>query len=219
MGDTIGRKLRQVFDTYQKSHGPESVFLIPLEYREVMAGIMQRGLFLDRDGVVNVEFGYVGKRENFVFKIGLFPFLREMQDRNYRIAIVTNQSGVARGRYTEDDYRDLTNWMLDCFKQESITIDAVLACFEYDDATIAKYKRESFWRKPNPGMILEAAQKLRLDLSRSVMIGDRQRDMEAAQSAGVGTRLWMTDEKDLPELTGVKVITDFDQALAAIEEY
>lgn len=217
MGDTIGWKLQQGFDKYQKTHGPESVFLLPLDYIEFMAGIMQRGLLLDRDGVVNVEFGYVGKRENFVFKLGLFPFLREMQDRNYRIAIVTNQSGVSRALYTEEEYYDLTKYMLDCFRQEGIAIDSVLACFEFDGATIAKYKRESFWRKPNPGMILEAAQKLRLDLSRSIMIGDRQRDMEAAQAAGVGTRLWMTEEKDLPVLPDVKVIADFDQALAAIE--
>lgn len=177
---------------------------------------MNRGLLLDRDGVVNVEYGYVGTRDRFVFKLGLFPFLRAAIDKGYRIAIVTNQAGVARGLYTEDDYRDLTQWMLSGFRQEGIGIDCVLACFEYEDATLDRYKRQSFWRKPNPGMILEAAQTLKLDLPRSVMIGDRERDMQAAQSAGVGTALWLTEENPDPVLSGVTVIRDFAQALSML---
>ncbi len=201
---------------YQKRLGPESAFLLPVSSDGREKGMKRRGLLLDRDGVVNVEFGYVGKRENFVFKIGLFPFLREMQDHGYRLAIVTNQSGVAQGLYTEDEYNDLTAWMLEGFRQEGVFVDLVLACFAYEEARLPEYKRQSFWRKPNPGMVLEAAQKLQLDPSRSVMIGDRERDMRAALMAGIGTCLWMTEEKNVSAPDNVTVVSDFGQALERV---
>lgn len=177
---------------------------------------MQRGLLLDRDGIVNVDLGYVGTRDRFTFSLGLFPFLRAAQDRGYRLAIVTNQSGIARGMYSVDDYENLTRWMLDAFRKEGIWIELVLACFEHKGGTVEKYKRESFWRKPNPGMILEAAQRLRLDLVRSVMLGDSERDMQAALAAGVGTCLLMTGKEDQPAMPGVTVVRDFAQALMTL---
>jgi D-glycero-D-manno-heptose 1,7-bisphosphate phosphatase len=174
---------------------------------------MRRALILDRDGVINVETNYVGSREKFTFTLGIFPFLREAQNLGYRLAIVTNQSGVARGLYTKGDYDDLTRWMLDAFRQEGIVIDLVLACFEYKDGTVEVFKRESFWRKPNPGMILEAAQRLGLDLGRSAFLGDQKRDMQAALQAGVGRCLLLSKETHGNELAGVTVVPDFAQAL------
>lgn len=176
---------------------------------------MNRGLLLDRDGVINVNREYVGTRDRFTFMLGIFPFLRAAQDLGYRLAIVTNQSGVARGMYTEKDYESLTAWMLDSFKKEGIAIELALACFEYKDGTIEKYKRESFWRKPNPGMIMEAAQRLHLDLPRSAMIGDNDRDMQAARAAGVGKLLLLSQSANAapPDVTVVK---DFSQALSAL---
>jgi len=176
----------------------------------------QRGLLLDRDGVVNIDRGYIHTRAAFTFMLGLFPFLRIAQDRGYRLAIVTNQAGVARDLYSVRAYEDLTAWMLEALRSEGITIDLVLACFEHPDGVVEPYRRESFWRKPNPGMILEAAQRLRLDLARSIMIGDTKRDMEAAQAAGVGTRLWLTIDS-VENLPGVTVVRDFAQALTAFE--
>ena len=149
----------------------------------------QRGFLLDRDGVVNVDHGYVGRREDFAFMPDLFPFLRKIQDAGYRLAILTNQSGVARGLYTADDYESLTVWMREALAAEGITMDLVLACFEHPDAVIPAYGRESFWRKPNAGMVLEAIQRLDLDPARSVFLGDQMRDMQAAQAGGVGTCL------------------------------
>jgi len=145
-----------------------------------------RVLFLDRDGVVNVDRGFVHNRDQFEFMPGLFPFLRAARDDGFRLAIVTNQSGVARGLYTERDYEALTEWMLAALGKEGVSIDLVLACFEHKDGAVDTYRRESFWRKPNPGMILEAAQRLRADLPRSAMIGDNERDALAARTAGVG---------------------------------
>ena len=175
----------------------------------------QRGLLLDRDGVINVDSGYVGVRQRFVFQLGIFPFLRAIQDRGYRLAIVTNQSGVARGYYTGKDYNDVTAWMLEAFRLEGIAIDLVLACFTHEEGIIPELKRESFWRKPNPGMILEAAQRLNLDLGRSAMIGDHEKDMQAALRAGVGKCLLLTD-KERPAIEGVQIINGFDKALEVL---
>ena len=150
-----------------------------------------KGLLLDRDGVVNRDTGFIGRREDFVFMPGLFPFLRTMRDQGYRIAIVTNQSGVARGYFTAADYYALTEWMLAELAKEKIVIDLVLASFEHQDAALPNHRRGSFWRKPNPGMILEAALRLNLDLSRSILIGDSQRDIEAGEGAGVGRCIFM----------------------------
>jgi len=176
----------------------------------------QRALILDRDGVINVDSGYVGTRSRFVFQLGVFPFLRAVQERGYRLAIVTNQSGVGRGYYTEKDYNDLTEWMLEAFRLEGVAIDLVLACFCHKESIAPEFKRESFWRKPNPGMILEAAQRLNLDLRRSAMIGDKDVDMLAAQAAGVGKCLLFVKDDIAPTLEGVVNVNGFDRALKAL---
>lgn len=177
--------------------------------------MQRRGLLLDRDGVINIDHGYVGKKEQFSFMPGLFPFLRAARDKGYQLAILTNQAGVARGYYTESDYETLTNWYLKELGKEGITIDLVLCCFEHTEGSLESYKRESFWRKPNPGMVLEALQKLRLDPARSAFLGDQLRDMEAAQKGGIGKCLWLTDKKDSPP-QGVTIVRDYDEALANI---
>src|ERR1700689_5141022 len=115
----------------------------------------RRGLLLDRDGVINVERGYIGAREQFEFMPGIFPFLNAAQDLGYRLAVLTNQSGVARGLYTAADYEKLTGWMLKELAGQGIVIDLALACFEHPEGTVPEYARGSFWYKPNPGMVLE----------------------------------------------------------------
>jgi D-glycero-D-manno-heptose 1,7-bisphosphate phosphatase len=172
----------------------------------------RRGLLLDRDGVINVDRGYVGRREQFEFMPGIFPFLRAAQDKGYRLAILTNQSGVARGLYTEAEYDALTGWMLKELAREGIVIDLILASFEHAEGTIPAYTRPSFWRKPNPGMVLEAVQRLCLDPTRSVFIGDKPSDMQAARAGSIGTCLCLTqDGKDVP--SGITVVRNYDDAL------
>lgn len=175
----------------------------------------RRGLLLDRDGVINVDHGYVGKAEQFSFIPGLFPFLRTASDRGFRLAILTNQSGVARGYYTEDEYQNLTKWMLGQFSKQGIVIDLTLACFEHTEAQHKQYARESYWRKPNPGMVLDAVQKLSLDPSRSVFLGDHLRDMQAAQSGKIGSCLWLTNKMEAPP-QGIQIVRDYNEALAAL---
>jgi D-glycero-D-manno-heptose 1,7-bisphosphate phosphatase len=173
---------------------------------------MRRGLFLDRDGVVNVDRGYVGSRDQFEFMPGLFPFLRAAEDMGFRLAILTNQSGVARGLYSEADFHALTAWMLSEFRRQGILIDLVLGCCEHPEGLPGPYARESYWRKPNPGMVLEAVQRLRLDPARSVFLGDQMRDMQAAEAGGIGHRLLLGQS---PATEGAIAVRDFDEALRA----
>lgn len=175
----------------------------------------RRALLLDRDGVVNVDHAYVHTREQFEFMPGLFPFLRTAQDMGFRLAILTNQSGVARGKYTAGDYEKLTAWMRGELAKEGIALDLVLACFEYEGGTVPEYARESFWRKPNPGMVLEALQRMRLDPARTAFLGNHIRDMQAAKAGGVGLPLFLIDHpKEKPE--GVTIVKNFDEALEAL---
>lgn len=170
----------------------------------------RKGLFLDRDGVINEDTGYIGQIDRFVFKPGLFDFLRKAQDCGYLLVIVTNQSGVARGYYTLQEHEAVTRWMLKRLAEQEIPITEALSCVEHPDAMDPAFKRESFWRKPKPGMIWEAALKHDIDLARSVMIGDQDRDMEAAQAAGVGMcLLFGKDRTDRPDVT---CVADFEQA-------
>jgi len=174
-----------------------------------------RALLLDRDGVVNVDCGYVGSIGRFEFMPGLFVFLRAARDLGYRLAILTNQSGVARGMYSAQDHEAVTDHMLAELRREKIAIDLNLVCFEHPEGTVGVYARESFWRKPNPGMVLEAVRRLDLDPARSVFIGDNWRDMQAAQGGGIGNCLWLTREK-AEARAGVRVVRDFDEALTAL---
>jgi len=146
----------------------------------------KKALFLDRDGVVNVEKHYVHKIEDFEFIDGVFELARAAQDKGYLIIVITNQSGIGRGYYTEAVFHHLTEWMVDQFHANGVTIAKVYFAPNHPEHGIGEYKRESEDRKPNPGMILKAAKEFELDLKRSVLVGDQFSDVRAGRSAGVG---------------------------------
>jgi D-glycero-D-manno-heptose 1,7-bisphosphate phosphatase len=145
-----------------------------------------KALFLDRDGVINVDHGYVASIDRFAFQDGIFPLTRRAVDAGYRIVVVTNQSGIARGYYDEAAFAALTVWMAARFAGEGVALAAVLHCPYHRAGCVPAFARDSFWRKPNPGMILEAALRLNLDLGRSLLLGDQGSDMAAGRAAGVG---------------------------------
>lgn len=142
-------------------------------------------LFLDRDGVINVDHAYVGKQEDFEFVDGIFELCRSAKELGYLIFVVTNQAGVGRGYYTEQDFLNLTDWMSDGFKMQGINIDKVYFCPSHPEHGIGKYKVDSPNRKPNPGMILQAIDEFEIDLARSVLVGDKESDIQAGIAAGV----------------------------------
>jgi len=167
-------------------------------------------IFLDRDGVINEDHGYVGKKEDFIFMDGIFDFLHYVQNKGYRLIIVTNQSGVGRKYYSSEDFVNLMDWMILRLKKENIIIDGYYGCYYHDKAEDEVYKRSSFYRKPNPGMILEAAVRHNIDLEKSVMIGDKESDVLAGKAAGIPIRLWIT--KDKKDCDFAKIISNIKSA-------
>ena len=142
-------------------------------------------LFLDRDGVINYDYGYIDSFERFDLIPGVLSSLKEISSRNIHIIIITNQSGIARGIFTEDEYMFLTSKILDMFTKEHIFISKVYTCPHHPKAKIKKYKKNCNCRKPMPGLILNAIQEFNIDIKKSILIGDKSSDMEAAMNAGI----------------------------------
>ena len=135
-------------------------------------------IFLDRDGVINKEVNYLYKIDSFEFIDGIFDACLYFQKLGYKIIIISNQSGISRGYYTERDYQILTQWMLGKFKDKGITILDVFYCPHGPESTCK-------CRKPKPGMLIEAKTKYDTDMKHSWMIGDNEIDIQAANAAGI----------------------------------
>ncbi len=150
---------------------------------------MNKALFLDRDGVVNVEKNYLHKIEEFELMEGIIDVCHAYQDQGYLILIVTNQSGISRGYYSEEDFAHLSQWMIDHFKTFGITITRIYHCPHHESIDGL-----CECRKPEPGMFLEARKEYDLDMEHSVMIGDNERDIEASFKAGVGMNILLSRE-------------------------
>lgn len=148
---------------------------------------MPKALFLDRDGVVNVEKNYLHKPEDFELVDGIAEVCRSYQEKGYLIIIVTNQSGIARGYYSEEDFRHLSDWMVEHFKTFGIDITRIYHCPHHEEISGA-----CDCRKPEPGMFLNAMNDYGIDMPSSVMIGDNERDITAARRAGVGTNILLS---------------------------
>lgn len=156
-------------------------------------------LFLDRDGVINVDHGYVHRIDQIEFLAGIFELGRVASlELGWPIVIVSNQSGIGRGLFDEAAYRTLTDWLCERFKAEQAPIARAYHCPFHPEHGVGEYRREHEWRKPRPGMILQAAADLRLDLAGSILIGDRASDMEAAAAAGVGLRILLDHGRAAP---------------------
>ena len=141
----------------------------------------RKALFLDRDGVINIDHGYVGCLERFHFVEGIFPLILAAQAEGYLPIVVTNQSGIGRGYYSLEDFEELTRYMIERMREAgiSITREQVFYCPHAPEEGCA-------CRKPRPGMFLEAKERFGLDMAASWMIGDKLSDIEAARAAGVG---------------------------------
>ena len=149
----------------------------------------RRALFLDRDGIINIDHAYVCRQEDFEFVDGIFELCRYAKQRDYLLFVITNQAGIARGYYTEQDFLKLTEWMCGIFSAAGGAIDKVYFCPTHPEHGVGKYKVDSPFRKPGPGMILQAAAEFAVDLAQSVLVGDRETDIQAGVAAGVGRNL------------------------------
>ena len=154
----------------------------------------KKAIFLDRDGVVNKEVNYLFKIEDFEFIDGIFDTCLYFQNLGYAIIIVTNQSGIARKYYTENDYQTVTKWMLRQFEDRGIEILNVFHCPHGPESTCE-------CRKPKPGMFLKAKDKHNTDMEKSWMIGDKEVDVIAANSAGINHTILVKSGHSIDEST------------------
>lgn len=162
-------------------------------------------VFFDRDGVINHNYGYVYKREKFDFIDGIFDVARFAHIQNYKLIIVTNQSGIGRGYYSEADFYQLTDWMCEQFSAAGAPISHVYFSPYHPSAGLGKYLKDDFSRKPHPGMILQAQDDFSIDLRRSVLIGDNVKDILAGNAAGVGMNLLFAAEHPIG-LSGINYV-------------
>jgi D-glycero-D-manno-heptose 1,7-bisphosphate phosphatase len=149
----------------------------------------RRALFLDRDGIVNLDTGFVHRREDFVFLDGVFDLAAAATRQGYLLVIATNQSGIGRGLYSEDAFQALMRWVAAEFAARGTPLARIEHCPDHPD-------RATDRRKPAPGMLRDAAAALGLDLAGSIMVGDGLRDVEAGRRAGVGTCVLVTTDPD-----------------------
>jgi len=146
---------------------------------------MTPALFLDRDGVINHEVNYLHRPEDVRWVDGIIPLCQTAQRLGYKLVVITNQSGIARGLYTEQQFHDLMHWMRGELSRDGITLEGIFYCPYHPTHGIGDYKREHEDRKPSPGMILRAAKDLNLDLTRSILVGDRCSDIAASHAANL----------------------------------
>ena len=149
-------------------------------------------IFLDRDGVINKEVGYLHKIEDFEFIDGVFDACINFQSSGYQIIVVTNQSGIERGYYREDDFQTVTQWMLEQFINHGVQILDVFFCPHGPDSNCD-------CRKPKPGMFNQAKNKYGIDMENSWMIGDKEADIQAANSAGILNTVLVKSGHDIDE--------------------
>ncbi len=142
-------------------------------------------IFLDRDGVINVEKDYVHTIDDFEFIEDVIDALKILQDKGYLLVVVTNQSGIARGYYTEDEFLKLTEWMDWCLIDRGVELAGIYYCPHHPTAGVGKYRCDCDCRKPKPGLILEAARANNIDLSKSIMVGDKVSDVVCGKAAGI----------------------------------
>lgn len=140
-----------------------------------------KALFLDRDGVINIEKNYTFRIKDFDFVPNIFELCRNFQKKGFFIFIITNQAGIARGYYTLEDFKILTSWMINEFKNNNVDISKVYYCPHHPDFT-----GKCSCRKPSPQMILNAKKEFNLDLKESILIGDKLSDIECGNNAGIG---------------------------------
>lgn len=146
--------------------------------------MLNRAIFLDRDGVINIDKGHVHKQEDFVFCENIFDILRAFQRKGFLIVIITNQAGIAKKYYTTDIFLSLNSWMVNEFRKQEITVTKVYFCPHHPEHT-----GTCNCRKPEPGMIFQARDELNIDLSESLLIGDKISDIIAGKRAGIKTNV------------------------------
>ena len=175
-------------------------------------------VFIDRDGVINVDHGYVHDEHDFDYIDGVFEATKALKEQGYLLVLVTNQAGIARGKYSEERFLSLTQWMDWNFVDHGVEFDGFYYCPHHPEHGIGEYKQDCDCRKPKPGMFISARDFLKIDMEKSVMIGDKVEDMMAAEAAGVGTKILVRTGKPVTE-QGEALATVVLDSIADVPEY
>jgi len=166
---------------------------------------MQKVLFLDRDGVINVEKDYLYKIEDFEFIDGIIDLCKHYESNGFIILVVTNQSGIARNYYTQADFSLLTYWMIGKFASFGVNISQVYHCPHHPSIS-----GECNCRKPKSGMLLEAAKHFDIDFKNSIIIGDKERDIEAGLNVGITESYLFNQDKTIKESKATRIVSKLD---------
>lgn len=164
-----------------------------------------KAIFLDRDGTINIDKNYLYKIEEFEFVEGAVEGLKILYDLGYKLIVVTNQAGIGRGYYTEEDLKKLNNYMEEKLLQEGIKIEKCYYCPHHAEHGMGKYKIDCECRKPKPGMLLEGIKEFNINPKKSYMIGDKLSDAEAGINAGVKPIIVKTGKEITNEIKERKI--------------
>lgn len=159
---------------------------------------MNKALFLDRDGVINIDHGYVCTPERFELVDGILPCMRFFQERDYLLVIVTNQAGIAKGHYTETQFLSFDQWMHQNLLAQGVKLTKTYYCPFHKAGSIPEFTQESNDRKPKPGMILRAFREFDIAANSSLLIGDKESDMAAAYNAHIPRRIHLGPDSRSP---------------------
>ncbi|MFH1409354.1 MAG: D-glycero-beta-D-manno-heptose 1,7-bisphosphate 7-phosphatase [Nanoarchaeota archaeon] len=181
---------------------------------------MNRAVFLDRDGTINRDSLYAYKIEDFVFLPGVKEGLKKLQALSFKLIVITSQSGIARGFYTEEDLEKVHAYMRSALEKEGVHLDAVYYCPHHPEAGNERYRKVCDCRKPKIGLFLEAKKRFDIDLKKSYMIGDRSKDMAAGKTAGCTTIYLDVPKPDDHELKAAPdySVKNFPEAVQVILE-
>ena len=170
-----------------------------------MSTFLKKALFLDRDGVINIEKNYLYKIDDFEFMDGIFDLCKYYQNLGYLIFVVTNQSGIVRGYYSQNDFDILTSWMINEFNKNNIDIKKVYYCPHHPSIS-----GECDCRKPHAGMLLSAAKEYNIDLKQSIIIGDKEKDVEAGLNAGLSEIYLFDLSKNIKVSKATKIVSKLE---------
>ena len=169
---------------------------------------MFSALFLDRDGVINVDNGYVHKIEDFIFIEDIFELISFANKLNIKVIVITNQSGIGRGKYTESDLNNLHEWMQKKLNEKNCFLDSIYYCPYHETFGLGNYKKDSDDRKPNPGMILKAQKDHNINLKESFLIGDKESDIIAGINAGIPNLIYFGEDNIKSKCKKIKKLKD-----------
>lgn len=177
-------------------HGAKikKIIVKKLNYRK---NKMNKAVFLDRDGTLNIDYGYVHKIDDFHFIEGSIEALKKLKEMGYLLVLVTNQSGIARGYFTEQEFLQVTEWMDWSLADRGVDLDGIYYCPHHPEAKLAEFKQDCDCRKPKSGMLLQAIEELNIDPARSIMIGDKVEDLFAGQGAKIRTNILVRTGKEV----------------------